>query len=146
MLKTREDLALLKVENILIIFKLVQYKWISGVSARQVYKIQIIMSLGRQPVRNLVLAYVVLLGTNIAGGFLVMPVFLQPPLNTCCCVYIGCLLSTRLAKDSSGKVVNYSKSLEGNEAVIGMSEAKQFPLVASAFLFGIYILYKFLPK
>ena len=77
MLKTREDLALLKVENILIIFKLVQYKWISGVSARQVYKIQIIMSLGRQPVRNLVLAYVVLLGTNIAGGFLVMPVFLQ---------------------------------------------------------------------
>lgn len=75
-----------------------------------------------------------------------MPVFLQLLLNTCACVYIGCLLSTRLAKDSSGKVLNYNKSLEGNEAVIGMSEAKQFPLVASAFLFGIYVLYKILPK
>jgi len=27
-----------------------------------------------------------------------------------------------------------------------MKEAKQFPLVASAFLFGIYCLYKVLPK
>lgn len=75
-----------------------------------------------------------------------MPVFLQLLLNTCACVYIGCLLSTRLAKDKDGQIVNYSKSLEGNEAVIGMSEAKQFPLIASAFLFGIYVLYKILPK
>jgi hypothetical protein len=36
--------------------------------------------------------------------------------------------------------------LDENEAVIGMSEAKQFPIVASAFLLGIYMLYKFLPK
>lgn len=79
------------------------------------------MSLGRQPVRNLMLAYIVLLGTNIAGGLLVMPVFLQLLLNTCSCVYIGCLLSTRLAKDKEGRVLNYNKSLEGNEAVIGMS-------------------------
>lgn len=27
-----------------------------------------------------------------------------------------------------------------------MSDAKQFPLYASAFLFGFYLLYKFLPK
>lgn len=69
------------------------------------------MSLGRQPVRNLILAYAVLLGTNIAGGLLIMPVFLQLLLNTCACVYIGCLLSTRLAKDKDGQIVNYSKSL-----------------------------------
>lgn len=104
------------------------------------------MSVGRQPIRSLVLAYVVLIGTNIAGGLLVMPIFLQLLLNTCACVYIGCLLSTRLSKDSSGRLVNYSKSLEENETVIGMKEAKQFPIVASAFLFGIYVLYKFLPK
>ena len=36
--------------------------------------------------------------------------------------------------------------MDENEAVIGMNEAKQFPFVASAFLFGIYLLYKFLPK
>lgn len=69
------------------------------------------MSVGRQPVRSLVLAYAVLLGTNIAGGLLVMPVFLQLLLNTCACVYIGCLLSTRLTKDSTGRIVNYSKNL-----------------------------------
>lgn len=69
------------------------------------------MSVGRQPVRSLVLAYVVLLGTNVAGGLLVMPVFLQLLFNTCACVYIGCLLSTRLTKDASGRLINYSKSL-----------------------------------
>ena len=50
-----------------------------------------------------------------------VPVFLQLLLNTCACVYIGSLLATRLAKDKEGKIINYSKNLEGNESVIGMS-------------------------
>jgi minor histocompatibility antigen H13 len=42
--------------------------------------------------------------------------------------------------------LNYSKVLGEDEQVISMADAKQFPLYASAFLFGFYILYKYLPK
>ena len=104
------------------------------------------MSHDKKPVRSLLLAIAVLLLTNIAGALLVAPVFVQLLLNTCSIVYMGCLMSTRLGKDKNNKIVNYSKDLAEDEAVIGMSEAKQFPLVASAFLFGIYLLYKLVPK
>ena len=104
------------------------------------------MSATRKPIRSLVLPAVILLATNLAASQYIVPIFLQLLLNTCTVVYMGCILSTRLFKDKDQKLVNYSKSLEDNEAVIGMSEAKQFPFVASAFLFGIYLLYKFLPK
>jgi len=99
-----------------------------------------------QPVRNLTIAYGLILAANIGGALLVLPIFLQLLINSCACVYIGCLLSTRLAKNEKGTVVNYSKVLGEDEQVISMSDAKQFPLYASAFLFGFYLLYKYLPK
>lgn len=75
-----------------------------------------------------------------------VPTFVQLLLNTCCVVYMGCLLSTRLSKDKEGKLVSFSKELDEDQSVISMKEAKQFPLVASCFLFGIYVLFKVLPK
>jgi minor histocompatibility antigen H13 len=99
-----------------------------------------------KPVRNLTIAYGLILAANIGGALLVLPIFLQLLINSCACVYIGCLLSTRLAKNEKGAVVNYSKVLGEDEQVISMSDAKQFPLYASAFLFGFYVLYKYLPK
>ena len=104
------------------------------------------MSVQRKPIRSLVFAYVAILATNIAGGLLVMPIFLQLLINTCACVYIGCLMATRLETGEDKKIRNFNKSLNEDEAVIGMSEAKKFPIIASCFLFGIYLLYKFLPK
>lgn len=100
----------------------------------------------RQPIRSIIPAAIVLLATNIGGGLLLLPTFVQLLLNTCSVVYIGCILSTRLVRANNGELLNYSKSLEENESVISMKEAKQFPLIASAFLFGIYLLYKALPK
>ena len=92
-----------------------------------------------QPVRNLTIAYGLILAANIGGALLVLPIFLQLLINSCACVYIGCLLSTRLAKNEKGTVVNYSKVLGEDEQVISMSDAKQFPLYASAFLMGFYV-------
>lgn len=64
-----------------------------------------------KPVRNILPAYAIMLFANIGGGLLVLPIFWQLLINTCCCVYIGTLLSTRLKKDSHGELLNYSKSL-----------------------------------
>lgn len=104
------------------------------------------MTVHPKPVRNLTIAYVLILAANVGGALLVLPIFWQLLINSCACVYIGCLLSTRLAKDEKGQVVNYSKVLGEDEQVISMADAKQFPLYASAFLFGFYLLYKYLPK
>jgi hypothetical protein len=70
------------------------------------------MTTTRLPIRNLIPAYIVLLGTNIAGGLLLLPTFVQLLLNTCACVYIGCIFSTRLSNNADGTVNNYNKSLE----------------------------------
>jgi minor histocompatibility antigen H13 len=104
------------------------------------------MTVHPKPVRNLTIAYVLILAANVGGALLVLPIFWQLLINSCSCVYIGCMLSTRLAKNDKGEVVNYSKLLKEDEQVISMSDAKQFPLYASAFLFGFYVLYKYLPK
>jgi len=99
----------------------------------------------REIIRPIIFPAVLLVLTNVLGGLLVMPISLQLLFNTCCCVYIGCIISTRLAKNPNGTLVSYSKLLQEDESVIGMDEAKQFPLIASAFLFGFYLLYKVLP-
>jgi minor histocompatibility antigen H13 len=104
------------------------------------------MSVHPKPVRNLTFAYILILAANVAGGLLVLPIFWQLLINSCCCVYIGGLFSTRLAKNEKGEVVNYSKQLKEDEQVISMSDAKQFPIYASCFLFGFYLIYKVLPK
>jgi len=104
------------------------------------------MTLHRKPIRTLVPAYLLILAANVGGALLILPISIQLLINTCCCVYIGCLLSTCLAKDDKGHLVTFSKSLGEDESVISMSDAKRFPLMASAFLFGFYILFKFLPK
>lgn len=76
--------------------------------AKKIYKI---MS-NRKPIRSIVLASLVLLATNVGGGLLLLPTFVQLLLNTCSVVYIGCILSTRLARANTGELLNYSKSLE----------------------------------
>ena len=72
------------------------------------------MTAQRLPIRNLLPAYIILLGTNVAAGFLLLPTFVQLLLNTCACVYIGCIFSTRLSKNSDGTINNFNKSLEEN--------------------------------
>lgn len=105
------------------------------------------MTLHRKPIRTLIPAYLLLILANVGGALYIVPISLQLLINTCACVYIGCLLSTCLAKDQkSGNILTFSKSLGEDESVISMSDAKKFPLIASAFLFGFYILFKFLPK
>ena len=99
-----------------------------------------------KPLRSIWFAAFVLVATNVAAGLLLLPTFPQLLLNTCSCVYIGCLLSTRLPADKQGHLQPYNRQLSGDEAVITMAEAKQFPLYASAFLFGFYCLFKVLPK
>lgn len=106
----------------------------------------ILMSLEVKAVRNLNIAYILLLASNIGGALTVLPIFLQLLISSCCCVYIGCLSSTRLAKNEKGIILNYSKLLTEDEQVIKMSDAKQFPIYASCFLFGFYLLYKFVSK
>jgi minor histocompatibility antigen H13 len=104
------------------------------------------MTVSRQPIRTLVPAYLLIILANVGGALLIVPISLQLLINTCSCVYIGCLLSTCLAKDSKGHVLTFSKSLGEDESVISMADAKRFPLMASAFLFGFYLLFKVLPK
>lgn len=104
------------------------------------------MTTHRVPVRSLTLAYVVLLAANVGGALLLLPIWVQLLANTVACVYIGCLLSTRLPSAENGELLSFSKQLNEDESVISMSDAKQFPLVASAFLFGFYLLFKVLPK
>jgi hypothetical protein len=74
----------------------------------------------RQAIRSIVLPSLVLLATNIGAALLLLPTFAQLLLSTCSVVYIGCIMSTRLARDSNGEIINYSKSLEENESVISM--------------------------
>lgn len=69
------------------------------------------MTTQRLPIRNLLPAYIILIGTNVAAGLLLLPTFVQLLLNTCACVYIGCIFSTRLSKNTDGTVNNFNKSL-----------------------------------
>ena len=78
------------------------------------------MTTEKKTVRSIIFAALVVLATNIGGGLLLLPTFPQLLLNTCAVVYMGCLLSTKLAKDKDGKLVNFSKELDESEAVIGM--------------------------
>ena len=67
------------------------------------------MSNEHKPVRSIILPALILLATNIGGGLLIVPTFVQLLLNTCCVVYMGCLLSTLLSKDKEAKLVSFSK-------------------------------------
>lgn len=99
-----------------------------------------------KPVRGVLIPAILLLAANIGGGLLILPIFWQLLINTCCCVYIGGIYSTRLARNNRGEIQNYNKNLSEDEQVISFADAKQFPLYASAFLFGFYLLFKYLPK
>lgn len=67
------------------------------------------MSITPKPVRSLTIAYLLILAANAGGAMLVLPIFWQLLINSCACVYIGCLFSTRLGKNKTGEIVNYSK-------------------------------------
>lgn len=97
-------------------------------------------------IRSVRVPAIVILLTNLLAWFHLLPVFIQLLLNSSSCVYIGCILSTKITKDKEGALQSYSKSMGEDEEVIGMDQAKRFPLVASAFLLGFYVLYKFVSK
>ena len=79
------------------------------------------------PLRSIWPASIVLLATNIAAAMLILPTFPQLLLNTCCLVYIGCILSSRLPKNQKGHLLPYNRQLQGDDDVISMKDAKQFP-------------------
>lgn len=70
------------------------------------------MSITPKPVRSLTIAYLLILAANVGGAMLVLPIFWQLLINSCACVYIGCLFSTRLGKNEKKEIVNYSKLLK----------------------------------
>ena len=74
-----------------------------------------------KPLRSIWFAAFILIATNVAASMLLIPTFPQLLLNTCSCVYIGCLLSTRLPSDNKGNLLPYNRQLSGDEAVISMS-------------------------
>ena len=92
-------------------------------------------------VRSLIFPAIVVLAANIAGGFHLIPVFVQLLLNSTAVVYIGCISSSQVKRQKGYLLVASSES--GDEETIGMKEAIKFPIVASCFLFGIYLIYKY---
>lgn len=85
-----------------------------------------------------------LLITNVLGGLHLIPIFIQLLISSCSCVYLGCILSGRLSKGTDGAIC--SAAHEEDSQVIGKKEALKFPIVASAFLFGFYLIYKYVNK
>ncbi len=94
-----------------------------------------------QYVRKLYLPGAVIAVTNILGALHILPVFVQLLLNSCAVVYVGCISSTQVLLKSERFTLSECQS--GDSQTIGMKEAIKFPIVASCFLFGIYLIYKY---
>jgi hypothetical protein len=51
----------------------------------------------------------IIAATNLVSFFHVLPVFVQLLLNSTCCVFIGCVLGSKLAKKDSGELAKVEK-------------------------------------
>jgi minor histocompatibility antigen H13 len=70
-----------------------------------------------------------------------IPVFVQLLVSSSCCVYIGCGFASKVAEHPSGEVIKAKKT--SDEETVTTQDALRFPLTASAVLFGLYVLYKY---
>ena len=87
---------------------------------------------------------ILILLANIAGWLHVLPVFVQLVINSSCCVYLGTIMSSKIFKSKNGEFGLSEKDKDAEH--IGKKEALKFPVVASVFLFGFYIIYKYVNK
>lgn len=92
-------------------------------------------------IRNRTIASVLILLANLGGFLHLLPVFPQLLINSSCCVYLGTIMSTKLKRSRDDTIVEEDKGKDRER--IGQKEALRFPIVASAFLFGFYLIYKY---
>ena len=95
-------------------------------------------------VRSGVIPFGLILVANVCGYLHVLPVFLQLLVNSCSVVYLGTILSQKIGKSKNGEMTLSEKEKGAEE--IGKKEAFRFPIVASLFLLGFYLVYKYVNK
>ena len=91
-------------------------------------------------------AYLLLLVISALLFFVTIPIQVNITLFSLAIIYIGSVKSVEMLIRT--KIVP-KESYEGEEdeiETIGMGEAKQFPIMGSAVLFGLYLAIKFLGK
>lgn len=52
--------------------------------------------------KSITIPFGIIAFTNLLSFLHIVPVFLQLLLNSSCCVYVGCVLGSKLAKKASG--------------------------------------------
>lgn len=93
--------------------------------------------------RDWKLPAIFILVSNLLGFLHLLPVFPQLLINSSCCVYIGVILSAKLRRSETGLV---AAEKEKDSESIGHKEALRFPIFASMFLLGFYLIYKYISK
>lgn len=90
------------------------------------------------------IAYFILILFNLLPYVVIVPVSVQLFVNSVVCLYIGSYRSVSLAVDKDSFVKHLAKKAEGERMT--SKDAYLFPVYGSAVLFGLYALFKFVPK
>jgi len=89
------------------------------------------------------ISYILLTAVTILGLYFDLPLFFQVPIHTTLLIYIGAVHSTKLYKPKSPAAKNgEQEKLE----VMTQKDAWTFPIVGSAVLFGLFLLFKIFDK
>ena len=94
-------------------------------------------------IRSWVPPFVLIILSNLLGYLHLLPVFPQLLINSSACVYIGVILSSKLRRNGDNLT---AADKEKDAESIGHKEALRFPIFASIFLFGFYLVYKYISK
>ncbi|EAR83602.2 signal peptide peptidase (macronuclear) [Tetrahymena thermophila SB210] len=93
---------------------------------------------------RVVFASLLIILVHVVASLMNTPASIQLILNSVTCVYIGCFLTFRVERKHNEEF--HKRSLSEDAETMTSKDAFQFPLYGSLVLFGIYVLYKFLPK
>jgi len=85
-------------------------------------------------------AYLLMIVTGFIANFHLVPVYAHMMIATLCTIYIGCIGSVKEEKVKRGEVnTPPAEQMQTKDAMM-------FPVIGSAVLFSLYLVFKFLPK
>jgi minor histocompatibility antigen H13 len=90
------------------------------------------------------MAYVLLIAITILGLYFDLPLFFQVPIHTTLLIYIGAIHSTKQYQSRSPAAIGGPNPEKLD--VMTQKDAWTFPIVGSAVLFGLFLLFKFFDK